>query len=46
MDKIEKVYELILNEYVEKVDREKLFEGVIQGMLFILNDFYFVYMDK
>lgn len=46
MDKIEKAYELISNEYVEKVDREKLLEGAIQGMLSTLNDPYSVYMDK
>lgn len=46
MDKIEKAYDLISNEYVEKVDREKLLEGAIQGMLSTLNDPYSVYMDK
>ncbi|MEI1423127.1 carboxy-terminal processing protease CtpB [Bacillus cabrialesii] len=46
MDKIEKAYELISNEYVEKVDRGKLLEGAIQGMLSTLNDPYSVYMDK
>lgn len=46
MDKIERAYELITNEYVEKVDREKLLEGAIQGMLSTLNDPYSVYMDK
>lgn len=46
MDKIEKAYELISNEYVEKVDREKSAEGAIQGMLSTLNDPYSVYMDK
>ncbi|MCY8908287.1 S41 family peptidase [Bacillus atrophaeus] len=46
MDKIEKAYDLISNEYVEKVDRQKLLEGAIQGMLSTLNDPYSVYMDK
>ncbi|MCP6682218.1 carboxy-terminal processing protease CtpB [Bacillus nakamurai] len=46
MEKIEKAYDLISNEYVEKVDREKLLEGAIQGMLSALNDPYSVYMDK
>nr|MCX3330498.1 PDZ domain-containing protein [Bacillus pacificus] len=46
MDKIEKAYDLISNEYVEKVDRQKLMEGAIQGMLSTLNDPYSVYMDK
>ena len=46
MEKIEKAYDLISNEYVEQVDREKLLEGAIQGMLSTLNDPYSVYMDK
>ena len=46
MEKIEKAYELISNEYVENVDKEKLLEGAIQGMLSTLNDPYSVYMDK
>ncbi|MCY8403021.1 carboxy-terminal processing protease CtpB [Bacillus sonorensis] len=46
MEKIEKAYDLISNEYVEQVDKEKLLEGAIQGMLSTLNDPYSVYMDK
>ncbi|MGE6630200.1 S41 family peptidase [Bacillus sp. NPDC077027] len=46
MEKIEKAYDLISNEYVEEVDRKKLLEGAIQGMLSTLNDPYSVYMDK
>lgn len=46
IEKIKKAYELISNEYVEEVDREKLLEGAIQGMLTSLNDPYSVYMDK
>ena len=46
LEKIEKAYDLISNEYVEQVDREKLLEGAIQGMLSTLNDPYSVYMDK
>ncbi|TWL81410.1 carboxy-terminal processing protease CtpB [Bacillus licheniformis] len=46
LEKIEKAYDLISNEYVEQVDRDKLLEGAIQGMLSTLNDPYSVYMDK
>lgn len=46
MEKIEKAYDLISNEYVEEVDRQKPLEGAIQGMLSTLNDPYSVYMDK
>lgn len=46
LEKFEKAYDLISNEYVEQVDREKLLEGAIQGMLSTLNDPYSVYMDK
>jgi len=46
MEKIEEAYDLISNEYVEEVDRQKLLEGAIQGMLSTLNDPYSVYMDK
>ena len=44
--KMDQAYELILNRYVEKVDRKKLVEGAIQGMLSVLNDPYSTYMDK
>ena len=46
MEKIEKAYDLISNEYVEEVDCQKLLEGAIQGMLSTLKDPYSVYMDK
>ncbi|OIK16365.1 peptidase S41 [Bacillus sp. MUM 116] len=46
LEKVDLAYELILNRYVEKVDRKKLVEGAIQGMLSTLNDPYSVYMDK
>jgi carboxyl-terminal processing protease len=46
LEKVNQAYDLILNRYVEKVDREKLMEGAIQGMLSVLKDPYSVYMDK
>ncbi|MDR6998793.1 S41 family peptidase [Neobacillus niacini] len=46
LQKVDQAYELILNRYVEKVNRNKLVEGAIQGMLSTLNDPYSVYMDK
>lgn len=46
LEKVGKAYDLILSRYVEKVDREKLTEGAIQGMLSVLKDPYSVYMDK
>ncbi|MDP4169318.1 MAG: S41 family peptidase [Bacillota bacterium] len=46
LEKVNQAYELILNKYVEKVDRDKLVEGAIQGMLSTLKDPYSVYMDK
>ncbi|WP_045518193.1 S41 family peptidase [Neobacillus niacini] len=44
--KVNQAYELILSRYVEKVDRETLVEGAIQGMLTVLDDPYSVYMNK
>lgn len=44
--KVDQAYNLIMSRYVEKVDREKLVEGAIQGMLSVLKDPYSVYMDK
>lgn len=46
LEKMDQAYELILSRYVEKVDRKKLAEGAIQGMLSVLKDPYSVYMDK
>ncbi len=45
-DKIEQTYELILDKYVEDVDKQKLLEGAIQGMVNTLDDPYSVYMDQ
>lgn len=44
--KVEKAYQLIVNNYVEPIDREQLIEGAIQGMLATLEDPHSVYMDK
>ena len=46
LEKVSQAYDLILNRYVEKVDRDKLTEGAIQGMLSVLKDPYSVYMNK
>jgi carboxyl-terminal processing protease len=46
LEKVNLAYDLIVDRYVEKVDREKLIEGAIQGMLTVLDDPYSVYMDK
>jgi carboxyl-terminal processing protease len=46
LEKVGQAYDLILSKYVEKVNREKLTEGAIQGMLSVLKDPYSVYMDK
>ncbi|WP_445487990.1 S41 family peptidase [Niallia sp. 03133] len=46
LEKVETAYDLIYNNYVEKVDKEKLEEGAIKGMLSILDDPYSVYMDQ
>ena len=45
MEKIEQIYQLILDEYVEPVDGEMLIEGAIEGMLEKLDDPYSVYMN-
>jgi carboxyl-terminal processing protease len=46
LGKVEQVYRLIQESYVEKVDREQLVRGAIQGMIGTLKDPYSVYMDK
>ncbi|MFB6468957.1 S41 family peptidase [Cytobacillus sp. Hz8] len=46
LDKVEKAYDLIVNNYVEKVGEDTLVEGAIQGMLSTLEDPYSVYMDR
>ncbi|WP_310259027.1 S41 family peptidase [Fictibacillus barbaricus] len=44
--KLQKTYEIISSRYVQDVDREKLLEGAIQGMVKTLKDPYSVYMDE
>ncbi|WP_257350307.1 S41 family peptidase [Pseudalkalibacillus decolorationis] len=44
--KIEKTYDLISQQYFQKVDKDKLLEGAIQGMVKTLDDPYSVYMDE
>lgn len=44
--KIEKAYELISTQYVEKIDSKQLIDGAIKGMVSTLDDPYSVYMDK
>lgn len=46
MQKINKAYQLIVNNYVDNIDKEELEEGAIKGMLSVLGDPYSVYMDK
>lgn len=46
LSKVGRAYDLILNNYVEKVEEEQLVEGAIQGMLSTLEDPYSVYMNK
>lgn len=46
LDKVQEAYKLISDQYVEKVDRDKLVEGAIQGMLSTLKDPYSSYMNK
>jgi carboxyl-terminal processing protease len=45
LEKVGQAYSLILSSYVEEVEKEKLVEGAIQGMLNTLGDPYSVYMD-
>ncbi|WP_243290758.1 S41 family peptidase [Bacillus sp. FJAT-47783] len=44
-EKLHEVYKLLDNQYVEEVDKEKLVEGAIQGMVKSLDDPYTTYMD-
>ena len=44
--KVERAYQLILKEYVEKVNRNELIEGAVQGMIEKLNDPYSVYLNE
>ncbi|RSL30780.1 PDZ domain-containing protein [Salibacterium salarium] len=46
LDKIEQVYEMIDDGYVEDVDKEKLFEGALNGMVDKLGDPHSAYMDQ
>ncbi|MEK4381064.1 S41 family peptidase [Aeribacillus sp. FSL K6-2848] len=46
LEKFIKTYELISEKYVHPVDKKRLLEGAIQGMLSSLGDPYSVYMDK
>ncbi|MFD1020327.1 S41 family peptidase [Thalassobacillus hwangdonensis] len=46
LEKIEKAYDIIEENYVQNVDKDQLIEGAIQGMLGTLEDPYSVYMDK
>ncbi|WP_339161624.1 S41 family peptidase [Siminovitchia sp. FSL W7-1587] len=46
LEKVEQVYRLIQEAYVEKVESEQLVQGAIQGMIGTLKDPYSVYMDK
>ncbi|MEK4028002.1 MULTISPECIES: S41 family peptidase [Bacillaceae] len=45
LHKVQTVYEVIANQYVEKVNRTELVEGAIDGMVSSLKDPYSVYMD-
>ena len=44
--KLDKAYQIILQNYVENVDKQKLEDGAIKGMLATLEDPYSVYMDQ
>ncbi|WP_449727743.1 S41 family peptidase [Bacillus lumedeiriae] len=45
LHKVQTAYEVIADQYVEKVDRTELIEGAIDGMIGSLKDPYSVYMD-
>jgi carboxyl-terminal processing protease len=45
LNKINEVYQLIKQNYVQKVDDQKLVDGAINGMMGALDDPYSVYMD-
>ncbi|MDX8360588.1 S41 family peptidase [Cytobacillus sp. IB215316] len=44
--KVEEVFELIKNRYVEQIDDSELIEGAIEGMIETLEDPFSSYMDK
>ncbi|RHW37358.1 PDZ domain-containing protein [Neobacillus notoginsengisoli] len=46
LERVSQAYDLIVSQYVEKVEKDALVEGAIQGMLAKLDDPYSVYMDK
>lgn len=46
LDKLDKAYQIIFQNYVENVDKQKLEDGAIRGMLATLEDPYSVYMDQ
>jgi carboxyl-terminal processing protease len=46
LSKIGQAYNMILSNYVEKVDEKQLIEGAIQGMVSTLEDPYSAYMDE
>lgn len=46
LSKIGQAYNMILSNYVEKVDEKQLIEGAIQGMVSTLDDPYSAYMDE
>lgn len=46
MKKIELVYEMINENYYKLVNVNKLVNGVINGMVNLLGDKFFEYMDK
>ncbi|MDA3128694.1 S41 family peptidase [Aliibacillus thermotolerans] len=46
IEKIEKVYELIQENYMEEIDEEKLINGALSGMVEELNDPHSVYMEE
>lgn len=45
LKKIEQIFHLVLEEYVEPIDEDVLIEGAIEGMLEKLEDPYSVYMN-
>lgn len=46
LNKVQKAYDIISSNYVDPVDKKKLTEGAIKGMLAELKDPYSIYMDE
>ncbi|WP_166246377.1 S41 family peptidase [Paenibacillus turpanensis] len=46
VSKLNTVLGMIQNEYIDKIERDKLLDGAISGMLAALGDPHSVYMDK